>query len=214
MYIINSREIHSFDKTPDDSVIVSYVLQINYDFLKSYFQSIDSYKFKQPNAEIAALLADNLLEVYYLYKNKNVVNNIKINSLVLSMLSIMVEHLLVKKDELTIENITFAKEKTRKIVDYINNNYHNCINVNDIAAHFEMTNNALTRHFKQNPNINIKKYLTEIRLKHAYYDLIDTDYSIIDIAYKNGFANSKSFSSYFKDKYGYTPGQYRKIRRK
>jgi beta-xylosidase len=49
----------------------------------------------------------------------------------------------------------------------------------------------------------------EIRLKHSVKDLVYTDDTISQIAMKNGFANTKSFSKLFKEKYEVTPHIYR-----
>ena len=58
--------------------------------------------------------------------------------------------------------------------------------------------------------INYKSYLDSLPLAHAYRDLANTDMPIGDIAVNNGFANSRSFSKLFKEKYGILPSGFRK----
>ena len=48
-----------------------------------------------------------------------------------------------------------------------------------------------------------------IRLKHSVKDLLYTTDSISQISMKNGFANTKSFTSLFKEVYGVIPSVYR-----
>ena len=55
-----------------------------------------------------------------------------------------------------------------------------------------------------------KTYLDDLRLRHAYNDLMNTDLSIGMVAEKNGFAGSKAFARVFKEQYGVLPSEYRK----
>lgn len=50
----------------------------------------------------------------------------------------------------------------------------------------------------------------QLRLKHAVADLRNTEDSVTDIAYNNGFPNVNSFISQFKKTYQTTPKQYKK----
>ena len=58
--------------------------------------------------------------------------------------------------------------------------------------------------------MSYKTYLDDLRLRHAYNDLMNTDLSIGMIAEKNGFAGSKAFARVFKEQYGVLPSEYRK----
>ena len=67
--------------------------------------------------------------------------------------------------------------------------------------------------FEVYTGINYKNYLDSIRLVHAYKDLANSDMTIGDIAVNNGFANSRSFSKLFKEKYGILPSEFRRCHR-
>ena len=68
--------------------------------------------------------------------------------------------------------------------------------------------------FKDNLNLTVKEYLNQIRLQHAKEDLVETDYPLIDIVYKNGFPNIKSFNKIFKELNNMSPKIYRNMMRK
>ena len=49
-----------------------------------------------------------------------------------------------------------------------------------------------------------------IRVSKAFRDLLETDYSVLEIAMRNGFSDTRSLINVFRDTYGMTPSQYRK----
>ena len=55
------------------------------------------------------------------------------------------------------------------------------------------------------------KYLNSVRLEHFYTDLTNTDLSISELIERNGFTNYKMFMKFFKDTYGNTPRETRKL---
>lgn len=79
-----------------------------------------------------------------------------------------------------------------------------------LADVFSLSKEHLSRTFKTYMDTTFKKYLTSIRVHHAYQDLMDTDLSILQIALDNGFSDARAFSSAFYSYYGETPLKYRK----
>lgn len=58
--------------------------------------------------------------------------------------------------------------------------------------------------------MNYKNYLDNLRLEHAYKDLVNSDLPIAVIASQNGFANSKAFTKVFQKKYEKLPSEFRR----
>ena len=52
--------------------------------------------------------------------------------------------------------------------------------------------------------------MNQVRVSKAFRDLLETDYSILEIAMRSGFPDTRSFINVFRDTYGMTPSQYRK----
>ncbi|MEC5267498.1 helix-turn-helix transcriptional regulator, partial [Bacillus mycoides] len=84
------------------------------------------------------------------------------------------------------------------------------VKLTDVDNHFFVSEEHFSRMFKKSFGSNFTTFLTRYRLYKAYEDIINSTNSIQDIAVKHGFSNVKSFISQFKEKYGYTPLQYRK----
>lgn len=58
-------------------------------------------------------------------------------------------------------------------------------------------------------NMGFSRYLMTIRLKHSVKDLLYTNDTVSQISMNNGFPNTKSFTTLFKENYGMTPHVYR-----
>lgn len=66
------------------------------------------------------------------------------------------------------------------------------------------------REFKENYNTTPGKWLTQKRLEHAKLLLNTSKKNVNEIAYDSGFENATHFSRVFKEKFGFSPLQYRK----
>lgn len=67
----------------------------------------------------------------------------------------------------------------------------------------------LCRSIKKHLGITPSKLINNMRLNYASNLLITTDIKVIDICYQSGFNNLSYFYVIFKDKYGYSPNDYR-----
>lgn len=116
------------------------------------------------------------------------------------------------KVEDTTENQNSNKnsERMKNILNYINENYMNKITLNDLSNNFYLSVPYLSKIFKDFTSLSFSEYLNEIRISHAVSDLSNFTYTIEHIADKNGFSNTRSFVSCFKNKYGCNPSKYRK----
>jgi AraC-like DNA-binding protein len=65
------------------------------------------------------------------------------------------------------------------------------------------------REFKENYHTTPGKWLTQKRLQHAQLLLNTSKKNVNEIAYDSGFENVTHFSRIFKEKFGFSPLQYR-----
>lgn len=93
---------------------------------------------------------------------------------------------------------------------FISEHYTEHIGAADIASAAGYSPNYLSRKFRKSVGIGIHEYLVFIRLQHAAFELVATDDSVTEIAFRCGFSDSNYFKDAFKKKYALTPRAYRK----
>ena len=82
-------------------------------------------------------------------------------------------------------------------------------NIGFIAQLLNISQRQLQRKIKQIVGMSSNDYLKGIRLQHARHLLqSNTSYSIKEIAYKVGYADSKYFSTQFKAVFGKSPSKF------
>ncbi|WP_256760048.1 helix-turn-helix domain-containing protein [Cohnella sp. WQ 127256] len=97
-----------------------------------------------------------------------------------------------------------------EITDYLENNYQKDLSLNDIANHFHVSREYVSRKFKQTFGVNLSEYLSHIRINNAKLLLLNPQLKIAPIAEMVGFKNEKYFSLVFKKQEGISPNEYRK----
>lgn len=123
-----------------------------------------------------------------------------------SLLVLLEEYYRVELRQRTDKNI---KSQIEDIKFYIDNNFEKEIRLSDLAEQLYVTEQYLSRIFKEQNGIGISEYLIKCRLAKVRQLLLETDDSITDIAYSSGFSNINSFNRLFKKYQGVTPSEYR-----
>lgn len=106
-------------------------------------------------------------------------------------------------------------EKQKKLVDdilaYLELHFKDAsLGQVQVADAFEISNYTLSRMFKSQVGIGFAEYLIEKRLDYAKHLLLESDYSIQDIALMSGFSSVHYFSRMFKAALDVTPSAFRK----
>lgn len=93
---------------------------------------------------------------------------------------------------------------------YLANNFKEAVTLGQVAEYAGQNPTALCRNFKQSTGRSIFNCLLEIRIDFAYKLLINSDFSIIQVAYESGFRNISHFNHKFKEMSGLSPLEYRR----
>lgn len=97
-----------------------------------------------------------------------------------------------------------------KVHDFVAAHYHTQIQLMAMAKLVNLSEQAFSRFFKKMMGRSFFTYLNEYRINLAAKMLVDTDYTVADIAYKCGYETLPFFFKKFKAQYGTTPTVYRK----
>lgn len=109
------------------------------------------------------------------------------------------------------KDIQHNKALTFKVIDYIENHYHEPLQLNDISAHIYLSTEHIIRIFHEETGMTPYQYIKQFRLRKACMYLEERELSISEIAAAVGYQSVSSFIAQFKTYYGITPGMYKKF---
>jgi AraC-like DNA-binding protein len=107
-----------------------------------------------------------------------------------------------------------AEEKIQKVVSYIHENYTFDISREGLAATVDVHPDSLGKLFKSFTSKKLGDYINELRVRDAAAKLIETDDTIINIAFAVGFDSLRTFNRVFPRYFGMTAEKYRKQNKK
>ena len=101
------------------------------------------------------------------------------------------------------------------VQEYIQNNYMNEVKLATIAEMLSVSQEHLSRVFKQETGIGFKDYLVKFRLQKAE-DMLkhEPGRAVSEVAYACGFNDGNYFSYKFKEAYGVSPTEIRRKKEK
>lgn len=100
-------------------------------------------------------------------------------------------------------------DRLSDIFRYVHENYKTDISLATIAAIANLTPQSFCRMFKKRANKHFIEYLNEVRISEACKLLLDTDWSISEVAYNCGYKTVSNFNKLFKESTGESPKAYR-----
>lgn len=105
-------------------------------------------------------------------------------------------------------NLSFLKNDIiDEAVAFIHQNFKTQISVNSLALKYNLEKNVFIRKFKKHTGITPYSYIKNLRLNFALSLIMDSSYSLSEIAEKSGYGDSVSLSHAVKKAYGNYPKQ-------
>lgn len=127
------------------------------------------------------------------------------------MISVKLNELVIMLSRLAPKEKLPQKPKSfRYIINYIEDNYHDRILLQHLAAQMNYSYDYFQHQFRKLTGFSPQQYLINKRIEASKTLLADPSLSCTEIAYRCGFSNSAQFSAIFKRSLGVTPNQYRK----
>ncbi len=111
-------------------------------------------------------------------------------------------------------SIARYSHRMERITQQIEANYHTDLSLSELAEKEHLSVPYLSRLFKNEMGLGFSQYLTQVRFRHAVYELINTNKPIYRLIEDHGFADHKSFTQLFKKQYHTTPSQFRNQHRR
>ncbi|HCI74523.1 MAG TPA: hypothetical protein DHV42_08325 [Lachnospiraceae bacterium] len=136
---------------------------------------------------------------------------LKTESIVLEILYLLVRHFSEEVRETAIPEVTQDLNRIREILAYIEDHYQEPISLMDISSEFGLSREYFSRLFHKSIGMTFTDHLTRVRIAHFYHDLTTTDAPVMKLLEENGLTNYKHFRKNFKELYGYSPRDLRKV---
>ena len=108
------------------------------------------------------------------------------------------------------KNTLYSKAITA-CIDYIYDNLHSKITLEDLASVVDLSPSYLSRLFHKEVGIPVSKYVIQKRVEAAENMLKFSEYSFVEISNYLGFSSESHFIHLFKQYTGYTPKVYRDV---
>lgn len=145
-------------------------------------------------------------------RNRNDGWNIMIRGLVLELGALYIRFFSGQKPDNSSKKTTLRgyNDILHEVFEYIENNYDSDIGIDEVSEIANFSKSYFNKFFKRMTNMSFNKYINDIRLEKAGIMLKVSADNVAQIAFSTGFNSVKTFTRLFKEKYGMTPGMYRK----
>lgn len=100
-------------------------------------------------------------------------------------------------------------ETIKKTQEFIENNYHEKITIDQLASMFALGRRNLERRFKKATSNSVIEYMQRVKIEAAKKRLESSLENVNEVMYKVGYSDTKAFRTTFKKITGLSPIQYR-----
>lgn len=102
------------------------------------------------------------------------------------------------------------KDAISQVVDYVTQRYRTDISLQEVARKFYLSGPYLSTAFKKKTGKSFSQYVIDLRLERAREYLAKREYTVEAVLEDCGFKDYSNFCKAFKNRYGISPGKYKK----
>ena len=218
LIVVNSESSHNI--IPDRTVYgsgrkVVIALLISRKFLEGVFPDFKNMYFLNEKEMTTPEIVDLMVTLSH-YDDEaetSCYERIYIKGLVLQLLYHITQEGVAEKNVILPLNNQKNLERLKGVLQFIENHYMEKLSQAEIADKFYFSKEYFARFFKKHTGMTFIEYLTKYRLQKARMQLMASNSRILEIALNNGFSDDRRLILAFKEEYGTTPFQYRKMER-
>lgn len=200
-----------------DKLSMFVCIHISTKHIRQYFPEIDFYQIlctpegiSEEQFPAYRSICELLEALTRLYVEDPPTYRLEANGLVLQILSRLIRFFAIRQIQPAAVKDSLAMKRIRDVITYVEEHFREPVSLDEMARLLGFGKEYFCRFFKRNMGMTFLSYLNEIRLVHAYGDLLNTNDPISQIIEANGFTSQKLFNSSFKALYGCTPSSVRK----
>lgn len=218
IFVLNDREIHSFEKTKDENMVM--MIQINLEYFSKYYVDLKNSFFSikgngspagmEVLRSILSKIMIEVLEKGYGYEHKVIEST---HNLIACLLSEFQDNFAEEKystEEGRGKGNRVLSGRLRRITEYMYENYNRKLTLNEIAEKEHLSIYYLSHVIKESTGLSFQDLLSFIRVDESEPLLLSTDKKICLISDEIGFSAVRYYIKHFKVWFGMHPLEYRK----
>ena len=219
VYILNDREMHSFESTGEDNMVMMLQLDLSYfsryyDNLKNNFFVTEMEDDSDESLDILrGILARIMMEVLqkgYGYEHKVIESTHNLIDCLMSDFRYFVMEDGKFKNEAKNKGNKILAGRLNRITDYMYDNYNRKLTLSEIAEREHLSIYYLSHIIKEAAGLSFQDLLSYIRVEESEKLLLGTNKKIGTIAEETGFSAVRYYIKHFEHWFGMHPLEYRK----
>ncbi|MDD6310390.1 MAG: AraC family transcriptional regulator [Firmicutes bacterium] len=219
IFILNDREMHSFDSNGDYNMIMMLQMDLSYfsryyDNLRNGFFVTDMEDDKDESLDVLRnILARIMMEVLqkgYGYEHKVIESTHNLIACLISDFRYFVMEDGKFKNEVKNKGNKILAGRLNRITDYMYDNYNRKLTLGEIADREHLSIYYLSHIIKEATGLSFQDLLSYIRVEESEKLLLGTNKKIAVIAEETGFSAVRYYIKHFEHWYGMHPIEYRK----
>jgi two-component system response regulator YesN len=217
--VLEQAEVKYPKKLEND--ILEAIRTLNQNGMLSLLDSFQAYIEKQSLSKVTAegIIVRLTVVIYRQFEQLNLLLEWSLEGLLQELQSqgTLVEMMQVLKinfskwinEGLTNHNKENVETVIAKAQDYIHNNYHKDLSMEEVAELIDLSISHFCMLFKQVSGYTFLEYLTKIRMDKAKYILKNSNVKVYQVAPLVGYQDPRYFTQVFKKITGMTPSEFR-----
>lgn len=219
IFIINDREMHSFERTDEDNMVMMLQMDLTYfgryyDNLKNCFFVTESSDGSDESLDVLRnILARIMMEVIqkgYGYEHKVIESTHNLIGNLMSDFQYFVMDDGRFRNETRNKGNKILAGRLNRITDYMYDNYNRKLTLGEIADREHLSIYYLSHIIKEATGLSFQDLLSYIRVEESERLLLGTNKKIGAIAEETGFSAVRYYVKHFEHWFGMHPLEYRK----
>ena len=217
LYIINSHEVHATRVSRHAVYLCVHILPSQMcKFVPNFDQLSFSFAF-DPEDQVKAMAYEQLRihmqEIFRQTEETQVAYKLEQQARLYALTALLVKHF---SQPLAMEETTLRRSdmtRLEPVLEYIQLHHAQELPLEDAANAMGLNKEYFCRLFKKNMGVSYLQYVYQVRTTAFCRELETSEDPIGEIAERHGFRDPKMLNQYFREIYGCTPSEKRKLLR-